>query len=78
MSDRLIARYPSDAWDSGNHLTRFHEAYYECDCEDGRVVCPECHGFWEADGDYSECPSCERGRITCPECDGTGEILVYE
>ncbi len=51
--DKLFRCYRSDAWDSGNYLTRFYECYYECDeCNgDGKydngeeiVVCDMCNG----------------------------------
>lgn len=66
MQGRLIKRYRSDAWDSGNSMTMFFEALYECGCCNG-------NGQIEDDEGLSE-----DGLIECPECEGTGELVYYE
>jgi DNA-directed RNA polymerase subunit RPC12/RpoP len=65
MVGRLISRYRSDAWDSGNSLTRYYEAIYECGY---------CGGTGKVDDEESET---ER-LIECPECGGCGEVVIYE
>ncbi len=65
MLGELIKRYRSDAWDSGNSLTRFYEAEY---------VCGTCNGSGQVEDEESE-----DGRLVeCPECEGAGILVVYE
>ena len=65
MQGRLISRYRSDAWDSGNSMTRFHEALYECGT---------CNGSGQVEDEESE----EGHFIECPECEGDGTLIYYE
>jgi len=80
---RLLSRCRSDAWDSGNHLTQFHEEVYECGlCYGEGVVTVE--RIIERYGCpiYGSCPfqNCcplVDYEIYCPSCNGEGKIVVW-
>ena len=61
--------YQSDAWDSGNYLTRFWEIH---------ETCPVCHGRGRVEKDDWVDGQIAPVEVDCPDCGGDGEVVRYE
>lgn len=63
--------FRSDAWDSGNYLTRFYEVHERC---------PECEGIGEIEVEvYDEEKDVVRYETAdCPLCGASGTVIRYE
>jgi hypothetical protein len=82
----LIKEYKADCWNSGNHMTQFHEELYRCNMCHGtgwvyatkEQIRKALQNLYDYGGSFSTLYALYRywkkqGYIVCLECEGHGE-----